>query len=211
MTDEEKSDSTDRPTPDQGAVVVAAVLFEGGLAPLALAIGRLVGQPPLEGFTWSIRDAFLGVLAALPMYAAFQVLMRWRIGPLDRIRRFFEAELTPLLGSRPDADLALIALAAGVGEEMLFRGVLQGGLAHWLGTWEGLVAASLLFGLLHPITTTYVLVAGLLGAYLGAVWIFSGNLLVVMIAHALYDFLALRTLLRGRVLATPAADRQIPS
>lgn len=211
MTDEERSDSTGRPALDQGTVVVAAVLFEGGLAPLALAIGWLLGQSPLEGFTWSIRDTFLGVVAALPMYAMFQLLMRWPIRPLQRIRHFFEAELTPLFGSRPDSDLALIALAAGVGEEMLFRGVLQGGLAQWLGTWEGLVAASLLFGLVHPITVTYVFVAGLLGAYLGAVWIFSGNLLVVMIAHAVYDFLALRTLFRGRMLSMPVADRQIPS
>jgi membrane protease YdiL (CAAX protease family) len=89
-------------------------------------------------------------------------------------------------------------MAAGVGEEMLFRGVLQGVLARWLGTWEGLAVASLLFGLLHPISTTYVVVAGLLGAYLGAVWILSGNLLVVVIAHAVYDYLALRALFRDR-------------
>lgn len=210
MTDEESSDSTGRPALDQGSVVMAAVLFEGGLAPLALGLGWLLGRSPLEGFSWSIRDAFLGVVAALPMYAAFQILMRWPIRPLTRIRRFFEAELTPLFGSRPDSDLALIALAAGVGEEMLFRGVFQGALAHWLGPWEGLVAASLLFGLVHPITATYVVVAGLLGAYLGTVWIFSGNLLVVMIAHAVYDFLALRALFRGRLLSVPAAERKIP-
>lgn len=191
-------------------VVVAAVLFEGGLAPLALALGWLLGRSPLEGFSWSIRDAILGVLAALPMYAMFQLLMRWPIGPLKRIRRFFEDELTPLFGSRPDSDLALISVAAGVGEEMLFRGVLQGVLSLWLGTWEGMVAASVLFGLVHPITATYVLVAGLLGAYLGTVWIFSGNLLVVMIAHALYDFLALRALFRRRLLSPTAVDRQIP-
>ncbi|WP_406697573.1 CPBP family intramembrane glutamic endopeptidase [Singulisphaera sp. Ch08] len=210
MTEEETSNSTDLHTPDQGMVVVAAVLFEGGLAPLALALGWLLGRSPLEGFSWSIRDAILGVLAALPMYAMFQLLMRWPIGPLKRIRRFFEDELTPLFGSRPDSDLALISVAAGVGEEMLFRGVLQGVLSLWLGTWEGMVAASVLFGLVHPITATYVLVAGLLGAYLGTVWIFSGNLLVVMIAHALYDFLALRALFRRRLLSPTAVDRQIP-
>jgi membrane protease YdiL (CAAX protease family) len=198
VTDEETSNSAGHDAPDQGRVVVAAVLFEAGLAPLALLIGWLLGRSPLEGFTWSIRDAVLGLLAALPMYGLFRLLMRWPIGPLEHLKRFFAETLTPLLGSRPDSDLALISMAAGVGEEMLFRGVLQGVLARWLGTWEGLAVASLLFGLLHPISTTYVVVAGLLGAYLGAVWILSGNLLVVVIAHAVYDYLALRALFRDR-------------
>ena len=38
-----------------------------------------------------------------------------------------------------------------------------------------------------------------MGAYLGGVWLLNGNLLTVMVAHALYDFLALLILLlRGR-------------
>jgi membrane protease YdiL (CAAX protease family) len=184
------------PEPDRGRIVVAAVLFEAGLAPAALGLGWLLGQPPLEGASWSARAVGLGVLAALPMYGLFRVGLRWPIGPLGEIKRFFDRELLPLLGGRPASDLALIALAAGFGEEMLFRGVCQGTLQRWLGTWSGLGAASLLFGLLHPITPAYCLIAGLLGAYLGAVWIGTGNLVVVIIAHALYDFLALLALLR---------------
>src|SRR4051812_26123842 len=98
VTDEETSNSAGRGAPDQGRVVVAAVLFEAGLAPLALLIGRLLGRSPLEGFTWSIRDAVLGLLAALPMYGLFRILMRWPIGPLEYLKRFFAETLTPLLG-----------------------------------------------------------------------------------------------------------------
>lgn len=194
-----ESDPTeDAPPFDQGRIIVAAVLFEGGLAPLAMGLGWLLGHSPLEGFAWRPRDAILGVLAALPMYGAFWLGQRWPIGPLARIRRFFDEELAPLLAGRPVSDLALICLAAGVGEEMLFRGVLQGVLAREVGMWGGLAAASLLFGLLHPITGAYILIAGLLGAYLGAIWIAVGNLLTVIVAHAVYDFLALRDLLRHR-------------
>jgi membrane protease YdiL (CAAX protease family) len=195
-TDADEPEAPEGERLDQGRVVVAAVLFEGGLAPLALAAGWLLGHSPLEGFAWSLRDAVLGVLAVAPMYLAFRAGLRWPVGPLERIRRFFDEELAPLLGGRPDSDLALISLAAGVGEELLFRGAIQGGLARWLGPWGGLAGASLLFGLLHPITPTYVLLAGLLGAYLGAVWLATGNLLGVIVAHALYDFLVLRRLLR---------------
>lgn len=184
------------PEPDRGRIVVAAVLFEAALAPAALVLGWLLGQPPLDGVLWSVRAVGLGILAALPMYGLFRIGLRWPVGPLGEIKRFFDRELLPLLGGRPASDLALIALAAGFGEEMLFRGVCQGALQRWLGTWSGLGAASLLFGLLHPITPAYCLIAGLLGAYLGAVWIGTGNLVVVIIAHALYDFLALLALLR---------------
>ena len=81
---------------------------------------------------------------------------------------------------------------------MLFRGVFQGLLARWLGPGPGWGAASLLFGLLHPITPGYIVLAALLGAYLGSIWMFTGNLLTVMVAHALYDFLAMVLLLREK-------------
>jgi membrane protease YdiL (CAAX protease family) len=55
-----------------------------------------------------------------------------------------------------------------------------------------------IFGLLHPITPGYILIAGLMGAYLGGLWMLNGNLLTVMVAHALYDFVALVLLLREK-------------
>lgn len=198
--------ATDRPRlPDPGRVVVAAVLFEGGLAPLAAVLGWLLGRSPLEGFAWRAWDVALGVLFALPMYAAFRLALRWPVGPFGRIKRFFDEEIAPLLAGRPVSDLALICVAAGVGEEMLFRGLLQGVLARWVGTSGALALASVLFGVLHPISRAYVVMAGLLGAYLGAVWIVNGNLLTVIVAHALYDFLALRDLLRDRARAQGTA------
>ena len=54
-----------------------------------------------------------------------------------------------------------------------------------------------LFGLMHFITPTYAVLATLMGAYLGLVWQWTGNLLAVVLMHALYDFLVLLYLLRG--------------
>ena len=62
----------------------------------------------------------------------------------------------------------------------------------------GLGLASVFFGLVHPISFTYMVIVAILGLYLGTVWILSGNLLTVMITHALYDFAALAYLLRIR-------------
>jgi membrane protease YdiL (CAAX protease family) len=55
----------------------------------------------------------------------------------------------------------------------------------------GLLLASLLFGLLHPLTVMYFVLASLVGVYLGCWQLATDNLLVVIVAHALYDFVAL--------------------
>jgi membrane protease YdiL (CAAX protease family) len=130
------------------------------------------------------------------MLVLLAIVMRWPVGPLARIKQFFDREVRPLLQSRPWHDLALVSLAAGVGEEMLFRGTIQGVLGQEFGMWAGLVGASLIFGALHPITPAYTVIAALLGAWLGAVWLVTGNLLTAMVAHSLYDFAALLALLR---------------
>ena len=130
------------------------------------------------------------------MLGLFLLGQRWPVGPFRSIKRFFDEEARPILAGCSWPDLALISLAAGVGEEMLFRGVFQGVLDRWLGPGPGWGAASLLFGLLHPITPGYIVIAALMGAYLGGLWWFNGNLLTVMVAHALYDFIGLVLLLR---------------
>ncbi len=184
--------------PDPGTLRILAVLFEGGLAPLAILLGWLLGQPALSGFAWQARDAALGALATLPMLGLFLIGQTWPVGPFRGIKQFFDEQARPILAGCTWPDLALISLAAGVGEEMLFRGVIQGLLGRWLGPRVGWGAASLLFGLLHPITPGYVVLATVMGAYLGGLWWFSGNLLTVMVAHALYDFIALVLVLRQK-------------
>ena len=204
MRDDSRPDESGREQPSRDGIVVFAALFEGSLAPLALVLGWLLGRAPLTDFAWDARDAAWGAAATLPMLGLLLAGVFWPVGPLARIKRFFDTEVRPVLGARPWSDLALIALAAGVGEEMLFRGALQGALSRWLGPGAGLTAASLLFGLLHPVTPGYVVIATAMGAYLGAVWMLNGNLLAVIVAHALYDFLALLILLR----AAPATEPQ---
>ena len=102
---------------------------------------------------------------------------------------------------QPDRHTA-IALLAGIGEELAFRGLLQGGLAHLIGgptgMLVGLTAAAILFALLHWLSATYALLAGLIGLYLGWLLIVSGNLLLPMTAHTVYDFVMLVYLVRIR-------------
>ena len=111
--------------------------------------------------------------------------------------------LVPLFRECRLLDLAVISALAGLGEEMLFRGVVQQAVADWVdgerGIWVGLALAALLFGLVHMITPTYAVLAGLIGLYLGWIWIATDrNLLVPIVTHAAYDFLALVYLVKVR-------------
>jgi membrane protease YdiL (CAAX protease family) len=205
---EPPSEETHRQT-----IVLAAVLIEGGLAFLATLLGWLVGQPPVEKLGWNWAGALWGVAAAVPMVAAFFVLHTYPIGPLRRIRRFGEEVVRPLLAPCTIMDLLGISVLAGVGEEMLFRGVLQAACTRWFESLPAAVAvAALVFGLLHAITLTYALLAALAGAYLGLVWVATDNLLTPIVAHALYDFAVLLWLLRGpgsQVLPPEAKQEEV--
>ena len=138
----------------------------------------------------------MGAVAALPLVGLFVATLHFPLGPLKRIKEFCEEEFVPLLAGSSWSDMALIALSAGVGEEMLFRGVLQSSLAAWVGARAGLVLASVLFGLLHPISIPYIFVTMFVGFYLGSAFLLAGNLLTVIVTHALYDFALMAYLLR---------------
>ena len=182
--------------PGRDVIIIFAVFFEGGLAPLSLFLGWWLGHNPLAQFAWIGKDAFWGAMAAVPMILLFLLTLRWPIGPMRQIKAFCEEDFIPLLAGCSWSDMALIALSAGVGEEMLFRGVIQTSMVVWLGIGWGLFCASLLFGLLHPISLPYIVVAAVVGLYLGGAFLLTKNLLTVMVTHSLYDFSLMAYLLR---------------
>jgi membrane protease YdiL (CAAX protease family) len=185
--------------PRTSLIVVVGILFECGLGGVAWALGWVFGQPVLDSFHWNVAAVALGAAATVPMLLLFLACLHCPIGPMERIRQFSEEVIRPLFVTATVPQLALLALAAGLGEEMLFRGFLQACLVRWTGTWPGVGVASIVFGLLHFITPTYAVLASLLGLYLGWLYLGTGNLLPAVVAHALYDFLALLYLLRPRV------------
>lgn len=100
------------------------------------------------------------------------------------------------LGEEPEGDSALdemlenltwpvvivVALCAGIGEEILFRGVLQ----RWLGVW----GQGLAFGLAHAQNAypPQVLFAFGLGVVFGYLYKRGWSLVTLIVAHTLYDF-----------------------
>ena len=172
-------------------LIFVALVSESVLAVAALLLARLfLGS----FFPWPFSpdgiDATIGALAAIP--PALMVLSLWspmlaRFGPLRRARDHMLARMKPVL-ARPLAGcrwpgVAGISVCAGLGEEIFFRGLLQSTL--------GASPSALVFGALHALTLFYFLFATAIGLYFSFLLAMSGNLLVPVVAHAVYDLFAL--------------------
>ncbi len=171
-----------------------AVSAEAGLALVGAIVCWLFGLPLAERLLPSNgagAGVVKGLLATLPMLGVLLVMLRWRWRPIVRLRRLVGRLVGELLEGAGFGALVLVALAAGFGEEVLFRGALQPLFSQWLTPWGGVTAAALLFGLAHPMSLTYFVLATLLGLYLGAITLVSSELIPAIVAHAVYDLVAL--------------------
>ena len=191
-------------TTDRSHFLRLAAVFEGGLVFVALALGLLFQINPFADFRIDHASVFVGIAAALLPFALLVVSDRFRFSALERMKRIVLQLLGPSLAACRWYELVFVSALAGFGEELVFRGVLQRLLERWLdfggsGHIAGLIASNVIFGLLHFLTPTYALLAGLMGVYFGVLLDATNppSLVVPMVAHGVYDYLAFLLLRRA--------------
>ncbi|HEY4233708.1 MAG TPA: type II CAAX endopeptidase family protein [Lacipirellulaceae bacterium] len=183
--------------------IYLAILVEGALGVAALILGWIF--PLREQFEASARelgwDTALGVAATLPLLVIFWWLIHADWPAASRLRQQVEHLIAELFPHASTLQLMAIAAVAGVGEELLFRGTIQPLIARWSTPIIGLVVASLIFGAFHAVSLLYFILATLVGGYFGGIVLVGRSLLPAIVAHALYDFIALvylsRSMTRG--------------
>ena len=149
---------------------------DGGLP----AIG-LVPIPFLDLVGWSLGIAFAGVAIML----GFRVVAGWLGIPETPVL----TRLLPRTG-REKRVFALLSVAAGVGEEVAYRGYAIPVLAASVGVPWSVAITSAVFGVLHSYQGTLGMVrTGVMGAVLAGGFLMSGSLLPVIIGHMLIDLL----------------------
>ncbi|MCB9557281.1 MAG: CPBP family intramembrane metalloprotease [Deltaproteobacteria bacterium] len=168
-----------------------AWLLYGSMALGALGLGRYWHI----ALSWRCAGVpcspLLSALAGLALAALTVTLSRWAIrrGWLAELHAWFSTVLGPLRW----IDCASLALASGIGEELLFRGVLQPRV--------GLLWASLIFGAVHVpprrALWPWSVIAAVLGVALGAIFQVSGHLLGPILAHTLINFFNLHLVSRA--------------
>ena len=171
---------------DPRRILPIVILGEGALLLIACAWAWY------SGLTLDPGDATIGTLVgiavAVPLAAVNLALLRWRGNrwPGDSLRHVCRVVVRPLFEHVSASQIVVVSVLAGTAEELLFRGVVQ--------PLVGLPAASALFGAVHVGGRGFIgygLWAACIGALFGWVMVVTGGLLAPIVAHAVYDALAL--------------------
>ena len=97
---------------------------------LAFLIGWWTGVPPFGRFELDFRAVLLGGAATLPMLAALRWCLATTWAPMRRLIALVVEHLSAYLAGASAGGILLLSVMAGIGEEALFRGVIQTGLAQ---------------------------------------------------------------------------------
>lgn len=127
-----------------------------------------------------------GILLGCALGGLFVFSSRFSVGRFRWAQRLHQ-EFRPVARQLSTGGVVLLAVLSALGEELLFRGVLQ--------PWIGLFAQAGLFGLLHqmpgPSRWVWSLWAMLVGLLLGVAFELTGTLTGPIVAHALVNALNL--------------------
>jgi uncharacterized protein len=184
-----------------GRTTVALVGGQSLLIVAAVIAAKILNTPNLgfgPGISFDSGSIQQGVLGTVPIFGVAFVLdlVEKRVPALQDVTIATQRSVMALLGGtfKPGLSFvtsAALGLAAGFGEEMLFRGVLQWEVASRFGDVVALGGTSIVFGLLHAVTPLYAVLAGLASIYFGWLYQSADNLAVPIVTHALYDVGAL--------------------
>jgi membrane protease YdiL (CAAX protease family) len=181
-----------RPQPPHSRATLIIGLYGGlGLAGLLLSAGRgdadVYRASEERALWWHAVSPLLGVALGLAVVALTRVVVA-----RSAWGRQLHTEFRALLGDVTGREIAILAVASAIGEEVLFRGALQ--------PWIGLVPQAVLFGLLHigPSRrflpwTAWALAMGL--AFGGMVTL-TGDLGGAIAAHFIINFMNLHFIAR---------------
>jgi membrane protease YdiL (CAAX protease family) len=171
---------------DPRQILPIVVLGEGILLVVACVAAWYAHVP----FTWGDRTGGVlwGAGAALALAAVNLMLLRARGNrwPGDSLRHVCAVIVRPLFEHVTLVQILTVSVLAGVAEELLFRGVLQ--------PLVGLPASSAVFGAVHVGGRGFIgygVWAACIGALFGWLMVETGGLLAPIVAHAVYDALAL--------------------
>ncbi|MGZ4997766.1 MAG: CPBP family intramembrane glutamic endopeptidase [Methylobacter sp.] len=176
-----------------------ACSFEAALIPVAFFLGWIADINPFKNLHFSESAIALGVIGTAPLFLLFLTLEQIQAEPIAKIRKVLFETLAPGLYRYHWTDLLVLASIAGLSEELLFRGVIQPWIESACGMTAGLVASNIIFGLAHAVTPLYAVLATLTGIYLSLSMDYGGdrNLLLPVVIHGLYDFLAFIALMHA--------------
>ena len=177
-------------------LVISTVMLQGVTFGL-LAIGYLklsglgfdflaLRRPTVRDAGWTVG----GLLVFLVLYGAMSLVISALGVPVA------ENQVAQVGGQNPDVLLLLVPfslLLIGPGEELLFRGLIQGTLRRSFRPVSAIVIASSIFAVSHATALsgegqfTYMAVVFVLALVLGATYEYAENLVIPAVIHGVYN------------------------
>ena len=175
---------------DPARVTMVALLVQTALG-VAGWFGAAAGPWPLRFGARPLASVAVGMGVGAALAALMQWLLTRPPAWIEALRRTVDDQLVPTVGRLGPGQIVLVSVAAGIGEELCFRG--------WLQPLAGPLVASLAFGAAHVAgvrTLALGVWATIMGGVLGALVGPTGGIGASMTAHTCYDLLAFQYLRR---------------
>ncbi|MDR1479878.1 MAG: CPBP family intramembrane metalloprotease [Planctomycetaceae bacterium] len=189
-----------------------SIIFEGGLGVIALIFGFLLGLNLFRGIFFDVWVLLRIILFTVPLLIFYFILKSLPFENLRKVDRLVFEFVREYMNGFSIWQIAAISLSAGLGEELLFRGLLQNGILIKSGFQELInnstvdvliwnrasfysvivvIFVSILFGAAHALTKTYFVIASIISIYFGVILLMTNNIIIPIAVHALYDFVVI--------------------
>jgi len=162
---------------------------------LGMLFWWLQQQRPVDPLflTWQVSGWRL-LVAGLALAVAIAIIFQTRraVNNPDELAKIRDSigDLESLVPETPREVkiFNVLAISAGVCEEIMYRGVLQAILASIFGWWLAVPLSGLIFGLAHAYQGPVgILKTGLLGMLMSVLTIFTGTLIPAILLHIVVD------------------------
>ena len=175
--------------PVENAVKGALVLVCVGLALMSGASAEQLGWAPQHPLRDVGLGIILGLLTQLVANSVTLLAIKWWG------KEIYSPVVMRNIMPRTRAEWVLVPAALALAvllEELLFRSLLVGALGQSLPVWVLAVMFAAVFGLMHsPQGSLGIIMTGIMGFWLSALFIWSGSLLLPLTAHYAINFLQL--------------------
>ncbi len=163
---------------------------------IGVILWHISGRELADLVSFDAHEMIAGVAVGLFLIGSAWLSFRMFPDLADRLIRMQGSTYSFLREPLAPLSIVWVSICVGVGEELLFRGGLQTIVQDYTTPIVAILASSVPFTLMHMAKPLVSLLLFAISVFFGIVYWLTGSLILVIIAHALYDVFAVAYLQR---------------
>ncbi|MCC6933449.1 MAG: CPBP family intramembrane metalloprotease [Deltaproteobacteria bacterium] len=177
-------------------IYLVTIVVEGGLALAAYTYAHFRGLTWQWAITW--QNLLLAIALTLPLVALNMILLWKKLNEFyfyQHTHEFIKTIVKPFCDALSYKDVVFVSICAGIGEELLFRGVLLPEV--------GIFFSSFLFSFGHFGSKAFyykfmAILYFFIGLYFAWIYQKTESMFLIISIHSMYDFIAIAYLKKYR-------------